>query len=77
MSERAPGEAEEIYFEYTVHGLFARVTAIEAASGLEASVVGPRSAARSDLERLALKKLKFVKVRRARAKPRPGKGTLA
>jgi hypothetical protein len=70
-------ETGEIYFEYTVHGVFARVTAIEAVSGLEASIVGPRSAARSDLERLALRKLDFVKAKRARAKLRPGKGTLA
>jgi hypothetical protein len=77
MSARAPGEAGEIYFEYSVHGVFAKATAIEAVSGLEASIVGPRSAMRSDLERLALKKLEFVKAKRARAKPRRGKGTLA
>ena len=57
----APGDASgdlgEIFFEFTAIGRNVKVTAIHAASGTEVSVMGPASAARSDLERLALQKL--------------------
>jgi uncharacterized protein DUF6898 len=49
---------DEIYFELIAIGHSVKVTAIHAASGTEVSVIGPASAARSDLERLALQKLK-------------------
>jgi hypothetical protein len=49
---------DEVYFELIAIGHSVKVTAIHAASGTEVSVVGPASAARSDLERLALQKLK-------------------
>lgn len=65
MSEKPLGG--EIYFEYTVHGTFAKVTAIDAESGIEASVVGPRAAAQAELERLALKKLGFIRQKRERS----------
>jgi hypothetical protein len=48
----------EVYFEFTPIGRSVRVAAIHAASGVEVSVVGPASAAQTDLERLALQKLK-------------------
>jgi hypothetical protein len=47
----------EVYFEYIAIGASVKVTAIDAASGREVSIVGPASAARADLERLALNKL--------------------
>lgn len=47
----------EVYFEFRIHGTSVRVTAIDEATGLEVVVVGPASAARHDLERLALRKL--------------------
>jgi Domain of unknown function (DUF6898) len=50
--------SDEVYFELIVIGRSVKVTAIHAASGTEVSVIGPASAARSDLERLALQKLK-------------------
>lgn len=47
----------EVFFEFvSVAGLI-KVSAIDAATGTEVSVFGPASAARRDLERLALRKL--------------------
>jgi hypothetical protein len=51
-------DAREVLFEITVIGSAARVCAIDAASGIEVTVVVPAGAARADLERLALAKLK-------------------
>lgn len=48
----------EVLFEFTAIGRNVKVVAIHAASGVEVSVMGPASAARSDLERLALQKLR-------------------
>ncbi len=48
----------EVLFEFTPVGAVVRVAAIDAATGIEVTVMGPVTAARSDLERLALRKLK-------------------
>ena len=48
----------EVYFEFTAIGGSVKVAAIDAATGIEVSVIGPSSASQSDLERLALGKLK-------------------
>jgi uncharacterized protein DUF6898 len=48
----------EVLFEFTAIGQNVKVVAIHAASGIEVSVMGPVGAARADLERLALQKLK-------------------
>jgi hypothetical protein len=61
MSRRPPGAnvtPGEVYFEFTAIGATVKVAAIDAASGIEVSVVGPANAAKADLERLALQKLK-------------------
>ena len=50
-------KSDEVYFEFVAIGHSVKVTAIHAVSGVEVSVLGPASAARSDLERLALQKL--------------------
>jgi hypothetical protein len=47
----------EIILEHIDYGDVIRVNAIDAATGLEASASGPRTAARTDLERLAMGKL--------------------
>ena len=47
----------EVYFEFTVVGRSVKVSAIDGATGLEVSVVGPATASQADLERLALQKL--------------------
>jgi hypothetical protein len=48
----------EVLFEFTAIGAAVRVSAIDAASGLEVTVMGPSSASRADLQQLALRKLK-------------------
>jgi hypothetical protein len=48
----------EVYFELTRLGASVKVVAIDAATGAEVTVIGPAGAAQSDLERLALAKLK-------------------
>jgi len=53
-----PEDSREVYFEFTAIGGSVKVVAIDAATGIEVSVIGPASAAQADLERLALAKLK-------------------
>ena len=48
----------DVYFEFTAIGRTVKVSAIDSATGLEVSVVGPPSASQADLERLALQKLR-------------------
>jgi len=55
MGTDGPGE---VYFEFTRIGASVKVAAIDGVTGIEVAVVGPASAAPSDLERLALAKLK-------------------
>ena len=54
----AGGDPREVYFEFTAVGASVKVVAIDAATGTEVSVIGPARAAQSDLERLALGKLR-------------------
>ena len=53
-TEPRPGE---VYFEFQQVGHAMRVTAVDAATGLEVVIVGPASASQSDLQKLALRKL--------------------
>jgi hypothetical protein len=57
MPKRDLSNSDEVYFEFIAIGHSVKVTAIHATSGTEVSVIGPASAARSDLERLAIQKL--------------------
>lgn len=50
----------EIIFEFTPIGASVKVTAVDVSSGLEVSVVAPSSAARTELERIALQKLRYM-----------------
>jgi hypothetical protein len=53
------GEARrDVYFEHIVIGGAVKVVAIDSLTAVEVSIVGPASAAKADLERLALQKLK-------------------
>jgi len=52
-----PPQHGEIYFEFTGIGRTMKVSAIDAATGTEVSVVGPATASQADLQRLALQKL--------------------
>jgi hypothetical protein len=56
----------EIYIEFHVVGNFARAVAVDATTGIEASVVGPARANPRDLERLAVRKLSQVLQNRAK-----------
>jgi hypothetical protein len=66
----------EIYFEHTVVGRHAKVTAIDSVTHLEVSVFGPSSANPRDLEALALRKLRVRLDREGGAAPAgtPGGG---
>jgi hypothetical protein len=53
------GEAvREVYFEFTQIGSSVKVVAIDAASGVEVTAVGPATATPAKLQQLALAKLK-------------------
>ena len=54
----SPAEPGEVFFEFTAIGRTVKVSALDAATGIEVSVVGPSSASQADLKRLALQKLK-------------------
>lgn len=60
MTGKAPpaGEPREVLFEFTIVGSAVKVAAIDAATGLEVTVMGPANAPRGDMQRLALNKLK-------------------
>ena len=48
---------DEVLFEFVVQGNVAKATAIHAATGTEASIVGPANAGRETLSQAALRKL--------------------
>ena len=50
----------EIFVEFVQNGNFVKATAIDADTGIEASIVGPANAPRSYLAEAATKKLKYV-----------------
>jgi ABC-type uncharacterized transport system YnjBCD ATPase subunit len=56
----------DVLFEFTAIGAVVRVAAIHVATGTEVTIMGPASAARSTLERIALQKLKARLAREAR-----------
>jgi len=51
---------DTVYFEFIPAGSSMRVTAIDAKTGTEATIIGPANAARTTLERTALSKLRYV-----------------
>jgi len=50
--------SREVLFEVTIQGGFAKVAAIDSATAIEVCVVGPAHAAKGELQRLALAKLR-------------------
>ncbi len=50
----------EILIEFVIQGNVAKVTAIDSATGAEASIVGPANAGRDVLAQAAARKLKYV-----------------
>jgi hypothetical protein len=55
-----PPGPTEVYFEFVAQGAVVKVTAIDAGSGLEASIIGPAASPRTALEQAALRKLQYV-----------------
>jgi hypothetical protein len=51
---------EGVIFEFLPKGRYVKVSAVDAASGIEASIVGDASAPQERLEALALQKLDWV-----------------
>ena len=60
-------QSGEIYLEFRPVGQQVKVTAIDAATGIEVSTFGPASAAQSDLKRIAVRKLQRRLAREAEA----------
>jgi hypothetical protein len=58
LARPATDAPREVYFEFTAIGPTVRVAAIDALTGIEVTAIGPATAARADLEQLALAKLK-------------------
>jgi hypothetical protein len=50
----------EVIFEYIPVGTSVKVTVVDVATAVEVSIIGPSSAAQSELENLALRKLRYV-----------------
>lgn len=51
-------DESQVYFEITIIGVSAKVTAVDANTGIEVAVITPAGASRADMQRLALAKLK-------------------
>lgn len=48
----------EVYFEFRQIGQSIKVVAVDAQTGVEVTIIGPASSPQSQLQRLALRKLK-------------------
>ena len=57
-SDRVAGPNGEIYIEYKQLGQAMKVIAVDAATGIEVTIMGPASAAQTDLQRVAVRKLR-------------------
>ena len=62
-AERVAGE-REVIFEFLRVGSAVKVTAVDAETGIEASIVGDPNAGDATLRRLAQQKLAYVMARR-------------
>jgi hypothetical protein len=60
MPNRLSKGGREILIEIVTIGAYAKVTAIDAATGTEVSITGPADADRITLETAAIRKLQFV-----------------
>jgi hypothetical protein len=56
-------EEREVIFEFIRVGAALKVTAIDAESGLEATIVGDPAASEAELKRLARQKLDYVRAK--------------
>ncbi|MBX3447323.1 MAG: serine hydroxymethyltransferase [Parvibaculaceae bacterium] len=53
-------DGREVIFEFVPVGISMKVSAIDVETGKEVSIVGPSSAAQTELEAIALRKLRYV-----------------
>jgi len=60
MPDRLSKGGRKILIEIVTIGAYAKVVAIDAATGTEISITGPADADRSTLEAAAVRKLQFV-----------------
>ena len=60
MAAKRELAGREVLIEIVTVGAYAKVAAIDSATGTEVSITGPADAERSTLEAAALRKLKFV-----------------
>ncbi len=65
MPESRLSDGREIFIEIVTLGAFAKVSAIDALTGIEVSVMGPSNATRASLEAAAINKLDFVLKKKA------------
>lgn len=64
---RAVGARGEVYIEFKQVGQAMKVTAVDAATGLEVVIMGPASAAHAHLKKVAVDKLR-MQLKKAKAK---------
>ena len=57
--DRVSGPRGEIYIEYKQVGQTMKVTAVDAATGVEVVIMGPASASQADLQKVAVRKLEM------------------
>ena len=60
MPARRSDGGREVLIEITTVGAYAKVAAIDTATGTEISITGPANADRASLEAAAIKKLEYV-----------------
>ncbi len=65
MANRLNDGGREVLIEITTIGAYAKVAAIDAATGTEISITGPANADRATLEAAAIKKLEYVLTKRS------------
>jgi len=65
------GAAREVYFELYPVGDSMKVSAVDGATGIEVSIVGPANLPQAELERVALNKLRYVMNQKADEKEAP------
>ena len=63
---RGAQDLGEVYIEHQRFGSLVKVSAIHAATATEVSIQGPASASKTELETLAINKLKYVLAKKNR-----------
>lgn len=61
----------EVIFEFIPVGASMKVTAVDVETAIEVSIVGPSSAAQTELENLAVRKLRYVLEKRGEGDSEP------